>query len=67
MENMKILCCPFCGAKPRVYTYGMAGYAVIECTNYDVNFHRVCIEGKDEEDVVRAWNRRVKNEKGGSD
>ena len=67
MVAVKVLPCPFCGAKPRVWKLGMAGHTVIECANYDVAAHRVYMQGDSEEEVIKAWNRRVDNDKGNSD
>lgn len=61
---MKVLPCPFCGAKPRVLRLGMAGHTIIECANYDVTTHRVYMQGDSEKEVVDAWNRRVDNDQG---
>ena len=56
--------CPFCGAIPRVWRWGIQEHIVIECSNYDVDTHRVYMEGTDEEEVIKAWNRRAYDTEG---
>lgn len=58
IDNYKIKPCPFCGAKPRVWQWG-TGHTVIECANYDVDTHRVYMQGDSVEEVVAEWNRRI--------
>ena len=50
--------CPFCGSLARMWKWG-AGHTVIECVNYDVDIHRVSIQGDTEAEAVDAWNRRA--------
>lgn len=54
--------CPFCGAPAHLWKWGMGAHTVIECTNYDVDIHRVSMQGDTEAEVVEAWNRRASNE-----
>ena len=66
MNDRKIRACPFCGAKPKVWRWGL-GHTVIECSNYDVDTHRVYMQGDSEDEVVNAWNRRMTDDTGDSD
>lgn len=54
--------CPFCGAKAIMWKWGMGAHTVIECANYDVDIHRVSVQGDTEAEAVEAWNRRADNE-----
>lgn len=51
--------CPFCGAPARLWKWGMGAHTVVECTNYDVDIHRVSVQGDTEAEAVDAWNRRA--------
>lgn len=53
--------CPFCGAKAVLWKWGMGAHTVIECANYDVDIHRVSVQGDTEAEAVEAWNRRAGN------
>lgn len=54
--------CPFCGAKAIMWKWGMGAHTVIERANYDVDIHRVSVQGDTEAEAVEAWNRRADNE-----
>ena len=58
VHKSQIRACPFCGAKPKVWQWGMYRHTVIECSNYDVDTHRVYMQGDNPEEVIEAWNRR---------
>ena len=59
--------CPFCNGQAVMWRFGWH-HVVIECVNYNVDTHRVYMQGEDEEEVVSAWNRRYEcHETRGSD
>ena len=53
-----LLPCPFCGGKAVVWRWGY-NHTVIECVNYNVDTHRVYMQGDSEAEVIKAWNRRA--------
>ena len=64
---MEVKPCPFCGARPLVWKFGIEQHTVIECANYNVDTHRVYMQGDNEEEVINAWNRRVDDGKSSCD
>lgn len=52
--------CPFCGSPAHMWkwNYGVA----IECSKFDPKYHLVQMEGKNEEEVIEAWNRRANDD-----
>lgn len=57
--------CPFCGARAKMWQWGVSSHTVIECSNYDVDTHRVYMQGDTEEEAIEAWNRRAVEADGG--
>lgn len=58
--------CPFCGGEAVVWRFGYR-HVVIECANYNVDSHRVYMQGEDEDEVIASWNRRAGDEPRNSD
>ena len=57
MADINLKPCPFCGGKAVVWRWGYR-HIVIECANYNVDTHRVYMQGDVESETIRAWNRR---------
>ena len=62
MTDVILKPCPFCGAPPRMWQWGIDRHTVIECSNYDADTHRVYMQAENEQDAVEWWNRRVIND-----
>lgn len=51
--------CPFCGSPAHIWRWNHG--VAIQCNEYNPKHHQVQMEGKNEEEVIIAWNRRVKD------
>lgn len=58
--NEELNPCPFCGSPAFMWrwNYGVA----IQCSKFDPKQHLVQMEGRDEEEVIKAWNGRASDE-----